>query len=78
MKDKGFIVYGIELNEEVYVLDKVEKLDNFVIIMGNEGQGVSQEILFLIDQNVYILMKGNVELLNVGVVVGIVFYYFFL
>lgn len=39
MKDKGFTVYGTELNEEAHALDKVEKSDNFAIIMGNEGQG---------------------------------------
>ena len=38
--------------------------------MGNEGQGVSQEILSLTDQNVYIPMKGNAESLNVGVAAG--------
>ena len=44
--------------------------------MGNEGQGVSQEILSLTDQNVYIPMKGNAESLNVGVAAGIVLYHF--
>ena len=38
MKDKGFTVYGTELNEEAHALDKVEKSGNFAIIMGNEGQ----------------------------------------
>ncbi|HBL2456014.1 TPA: RNA methyltransferase [Enterococcus faecium] len=76
MKDKGFTVYGTELNEEAHALDKVEKSDNFAIIMGNEGQGVSQEILSLTDQNVYIPMKGNAESLNVGVAAGIVLYHF--
>lgn len=44
--------------------------------MGNEGQGVSQEILSLTDQNVYIPMKENAESLNVGVAAGIVLYHF--
>ncbi|BDP77879.1 hypothetical protein EfmAA242_21070 [Enterococcus faecium] len=45
-------------------------------VMGNEGQGVSQEILSSADQNVYIPMKGNAESLNVGVAAGIVLYHF--
>ncbi len=76
MKGKGFTVYGTELNEEAHALDKVEKTEDFAIIMGNEGQGVSQEILSLTDQNVYIPMKGNAESLNVGVAAGIVLYHF--
>lgn len=67
MKGKG--IYGVRyrINEEAHALDKVEKTEDFAIIMGNEGQGVSQEILSLTDQNVYIPMKGNAESLNVGV-----------
>ncbi|MCU1947389.1 RNA methyltransferase [Enterococcus faecium] len=76
MKGKGFTVYGTELNEEAHALDKVEKTEDFAIIMGNEGQGVSQEILSSTDQNVYIPMKGNAESLNVGVAAGIVLYHF--
>ncbi len=38
MKGKGFTVYGTELNEEAHALDKVEKTEDFAIIMGNEGQ----------------------------------------
>lgn len=52
MKGKGFTVYGTELNEEAHALDKVEK-QRISLIMGNEGQGVSQEILSSTDQNVY-------------------------
>ena len=48
----------------------------FAIIMGNEGQGVSQELLNFTDKNIYIPMSGNAESLNVGVATGILLYHF--
>lgn len=47
--------------------------DNFCIIMGNEGQGISEKIKKLVNQNVYIKTK-NVESLNVAVATSIILY----
>ena len=74
LKKKGFMVYGTELNEQAVALTKIKPTENYAIIMGNEGQGVSSELLALADQNIYIPMKGNAESLNVGVATGILLY----
>ncbi len=43
--------------------------------MGNEGNGVSPEILSWTDQNLYIPMKGEAESLNVAVATGILIFH---
>jgi TrmH family RNA methyltransferase len=42
--------------------------------MGNEGQGVSKELIELADNPVFIPMLGNSESLNVAVAAGIVMF----
>mgnify|MGYP000617590988 FL=1 len=42
--------------------------------MGNEGNGVSNDIKALVDKNLYIKTSKNLESLNVGVATGIILY----
>ena len=56
---------------DIKTLEKNEKL---CIIMGNEGNGVREEILALCDDFVYIPMNENCESLNVGVATSILLY----
>ena len=44
--------------------------------MGNEGNGVSQDLLDLCDEYIYIPMHNNCESLNVGVATSIILYEF--
>lgn len=48
--------------------------DKFVLVMGNEGQGVSSDILDLCSVYAHIKMKDNCESLNVGVATSIMLY----
>lgn len=57
-------------------LKTIEKNDKFAIIMGNEGRGVSDELLKLCDEYIYIPMNKNCESLNVGVATSIILYEF--
>ena len=56
-------------------LKNIEKLKNFVIIMGSEGKGVSPSLLNLADEYLYIPMNGKCESLNVAVATSIILYY---
>lgn len=57
-------------------IDKMAKLnDNFAIIIGNEGAGVSDEVSSLSDQIISIPMERGVESLNASVSAGIIMYY---
>ena len=49
-------------------------MDNFAIIFGNEGNGVSKDILSLCDEVIKINMNSKCESLNVAVSSGIVLY----
>ncbi|EAO54664.1 23S rRNA methyltransferase [Bacillus thuringiensis serovar israelensis ATCC 35646] len=54
---------------------EVTPAGSFALIVGNEGNGVRQEILTKTDQNLYIPIYGGAESLNVAVAAGILTYY---
>lgn len=53
----------------------VQPLQHFALIVGNEGEGVSESLLSKTDQNLYIPIFGQAESLNVAVACGILLYY---
>ena len=55
-------------------LDEFENKDKFAIIMGNEGNGVKEEILNMCDEYMYIPMNQHCESLNVAVATSIILY----
>ena len=46
----------------------------FVLVMGNEGQGISDQMAEKADQLVHITMPGQAESLNVAVAAGILIF----
>ena len=42
--------------------------------MGNEGQGLKEELQSMCDKNIYIPMNNNCESLNVAVATSIILY----
>lgn len=77
LQAEGIKVYGTELNIDALDYRKLEpKEENIALVLGNEGQGVSKEILQLTDRNVYIKIYGKAESLNVGVAAGILMFHF--
>lgn len=71
---KGQIpIYGTKVTGGK-ILKDLEKNQKFAIIMGNEGQGVSEELLKLCDDYLYIPMNKDCESLNVGVATSIILY----
>ncbi|HLQ40667.1 MAG TPA: RNA methyltransferase [Tetragenococcus sp.] len=69
-------VYGTKLDEQALVYDQVVNEKNIALLMGNEGQGVSAELLQITDANLYIPIYGQAESLNVGIAAGILMYHF--
>ena len=74
-KKRGIPIYGTELNPEAISYTDLSKVKEYALIMGNEGQGVSQELLEKTDQNIYIPIKGKAESLNVAIAAGILMYH---
>lgn len=71
---KGVLVYGTSLNG--VNLSEILPRENMAFIMGNEGNGVSKELLDLVNDNVFIEMNGNSESLNVAIASSIIMYNF--
>ena len=53
-----------------------EAVENYALILGNEGSGVSPELLAETTKNLYIPMKGQAESLNVAIAAGVLMFYF--
>ena len=75
LKEKEIPIYGtrVEYGEDVTNLKEKDK-KRFALIMGNEGSGVSSNILDKCDKSLFIDMNERVESLNVAVATSILLY----
>ena len=73
LKDNDYIIYGTNVNNGIDVKD-VKKDKKYAIILGNEGNGISNKINALVDKNIYIKMNEKCESLNVAVSGSIILY----
>lgn len=73
LKGQGYHIIGTQVTHGKSI-KSIEKNFLFAIIMGNEGNGMSDEIAALCDEFVYIKMDSNCESLNVGVAASILMY----
>ncbi|WP_414053488.1 TrmH family RNA methyltransferase [Macrococcus equi] len=67
-------VYGTSL-ENAVDYKQVDACESFMLILGNEGQGVDEAILAQTDHNLYVPIHGKAESLNVAVCAGILLYH---
>lgn len=72
--DKPIIVST--LNDKSVPLNSAKKIDDFILVLGNESHGVSKEITELATECVKIEMSDNIDSLNVAVAAGILMNYF--
>lgn len=73
LKNEGYQIIGTKVTNGKS-LKSIEKKKKFAIIMGNEGNGIREDILSLCDEYLYIDMNKNCESLNVGVATSIILY----
>ena len=73
LKENNFTIYGTDVVNGIDIKD-VQKTLKYAIIMGNEGNGISEEVKKLVDKNIYIEMNSNCESLNVAVSASIILY----
>lgn len=73
LKDEGYTIYGTKVTYGKS-LKSLAKCEKFVIIMGNEGNGISEVSSELCDEFIYIDMNSECESLNVGVATSIILY----
>ena len=72
LKDKGYLVLGTDVKTGVNA--KNIKTNKYALIMGNEGNGVKEEIKNMCDKNLYIKMNPKCESLNVSIATSILLY----
>ena len=73
LKEKDYLVVGATMDAKEN-FDKVEYSKKTVIIIGNEGNGISEELLKLTDYNVSIPLFGEIESLNASIAAAIILY----
>jgi 23S rRNA (guanosine2251-2'-O)-methyltransferase len=78
LKSEGKIICSIEQTEKTTLLQEVDKLpnDHYVLVFGNEVNGVDQEIIDHSDHIIEIPQFGTKHSLNVSVCAGIVIWEF--
>ncbi|WP_317316903.1 RNA methyltransferase [Longibaculum muris] len=74
LKQQGIKVYGTCL-QNAQSIDQHQTYSQMAFVMGNEGQGVHQEILDLCDERLYIPIQ-SIESLNVAIAAAITMYHF--
>lgn len=76
LKQEGYIIAGVEQTDSSLSLSEFtpEKNKKYALILGNEVEGISQEILPLLDVCIEIPQEGTKHSLNVSVAAGIVIF----
>ena len=72
LSDNGYTILSTNVSNGEDV--RGVKVNKYALIMGNEGNGVHEEIQKLCDKNLYIKMNDECESLNVGVATSILLY----
>lgn len=75
LKEREIPIYGtrVDYGIDVSILREKDR-KKYALVMGNEGNGVSEEVLDMCDEYIYISMNPDVESLNVGVATSIILY----
>ena len=73
LKDEGFSLVATSLEESKNFFDE-DLVGKVILSVGNEGNGISEEIFELADKKVKIPMPGGAESLNVGVAASIILF----
>lgn len=74
-KEAGVPVLATTLSKDSVDYRELPSIENFILVMGNEGQGISPLMAESADQLVHISMKGQAESLNVAVAAGILIFH---
>ncbi|MFK5938485.1 MAG: RNA methyltransferase [Sulfurimonas sp.] len=74
LKEMGYKIFAAEVRDDSTPLAKVKSTKKWVLIMGHEGKGISQDILDICDEVVTIEMQEGVKSFNVAVAASIMMY----
>ncbi|MGT2933195.1 TrmH family RNA methyltransferase [Streptococcus catagoni] len=74
LKEFSFPILASTLSAESKNYHSFAHLEKFVLVMGNEGQGISEQMTHLASDFIHIAMPGQAESLNVAVAAGILIF----
>ena len=74
LQKRGYYIYGAEATPLSTPLSQVKVKEKWVLLMGHEGYGLSEEILSLCDEVVSIEMTAGIKSFNVAVAASIIMY----
>ncbi len=75
LRENGFTIYSSTPYNAIDI-DTITPTKPFALVIGNEGNGISEETKKLTDYFVKIKMPGNAESLNASIAAGILMYKF--
>lgn len=76
IKSSQLTLMASTLSDQSIDFKAVNTKDNFALVLGNEGQGISEKMTSSADQLIHITMPGQAESLNVAVAAGILIFSF--
>lgn len=74
LKKQGFFMVGLEKTNKSKEISSAKFVNKLALIVGNEVDGISSEVLDMCDLVVHINMHGKKESFNVSVAAGIAMY----
>ena len=74
LKANGYYIYAAEVIPGSTPLSKVKTTNKWVLLMGHEGSGISQDILDICDEIITIEMVEGIKSFNVGIAASIIMY----
>ena len=76
LQSNGYKIFAAEVTPDATPLSEVKVPAKWVLLMGHEGKGLSQEVLDACDEAVQIEMEPDIKSFNVGVAASIMMYQF--
>ena len=76
LRRDGMEIYGSVVSPDAEKLTETEKKGSGVLVIGNEGNGISEEILSVCTRQITIPMKGKAESLNASAAATILIWEF--
>ncbi len=76
LKENGYTIFAAEATDDATCLSDITIPGKWVILMGHESEGVSQEVLDACDETVKIEMAPGIKSFNVGIAASILMYQF--
>lgn len=73
-RECGVDSFAAVLSDRAQNVEDVKFGENVIVIIGNEGNGITDEVSRLCDSHIIIPMKNDVESLNASVAAGIIIY----